>query len=231
MYDAKKGVRNHAKLNIGSNLVFQPPQFHVIDQWNFFSRKDCDLKKAIRGFLSLIKGLVVIAVAIEIFSFLVIVASNYLVYGHPHEGSPAVYDPYSLFLMEKGPRKTAFNSGSPDTEQNKVIWLLGSSTTRGDSGPYNETIASYLSKFLNKEGRPLHFTVANYGVNSFNSLLETKYLQKLLIESDELPDVIVFFDGANDVSYFAQYRTPHGHHGYRRVKGLIEGYSRTWFDS
>ena len=39
------------------------------------------------------------------------------------------------------------------------------------------------------------WTVRNFGVNSYNSLFEAKYLQKLLIEEDEQPDVIVFMDG------------------------------------
>ena len=70
--------------------------------------------------------------------------------------------------------------------------------------------------------------LTNYGENSFNSLLETKYLQKLLIETDKPPDLIIFYDGANDCSYFNQYRTPQAHYGYRRLQGLIESYRRSY---
>ena len=60
--------------------------------------------------------------------------------------------------------------------------------------------------------------------------METKYFQKITIESPEpRPDVIVFYDGANDCSYFSQYRTPYAHHGYRRARGLIESYYRSVF--
>jgi hypothetical protein len=41
--------------------------------------------------------------------------------------------------------------------------------------------------------------------------------------------VIIFYDGANDCAYFAQYRTPDAHHGYRQVRGLIESYHRSFF--
>ena len=60
--------------------------------------------------------------------------------------------------------------------------------------------------------------------------METKYLQKLLAEgATPAPQVIIFYDGANDSWYFAQYRTPYAHHGYRRVRGLIESYYRSFF--
>lgn len=100
---------------------------------------------------------------------------------------------------------------------------------RGATRDDDKTIASYLAEFLNARQDGPRYTVKNYGMNSFNSLLESKYLQKLLIESDRPPSLIVFYDGANDAKYFAEHRTPHGHHGYRRVRSLIESYYRSWF--
>ncbi len=58
--------------------------------------------------------------------------------------------------------------------------------------------------------------------------METKYLQKLLIENHP-PSLIVFYDGANDCVYFAQHRNPYGHQGYERVRGMIEDYHRSLF--
>jgi lysophospholipase L1-like esterase len=165
----------------------------------------------------------------ELISFLVITASNYVLYGHAREGSRAVYDPNTLFLMAEGMRSTAYNSSSPDAEYNKRIWLFGGSTLRGGSGPCEKTIPSCLSRFLNLKGRPFHFTVINFGVNSFNSLLETQYLQKMLIESPEPPDMIIFYDGANDVTYFSANQTPYAHHEYLRTRAFIESYYRSWF--
>ena len=72
--------------------------------------------------------------------------------------------------------------------------------------------------------------MVNFGEISFNSLLETKYLQKLLIEnSPSAPDLVIFYDGANDCTYFAQHRTPYGHHGYRTLQAMVEGYHRSFF--
>ena len=58
--------------------------------------------------------------------------------------------------------------------------------------------------------------------------METKYLQKLLIENRP-PSPIVFYDGANDCVYFAQHPNPYGHQGYARVRGLTEDYHRSLF--
>jgi hypothetical protein len=86
-----------------------------------------------------------------------------------------------------------------------------------------------LAEYLNANGRGLHFQVVNFGINSFNSLFETKYLEKALIEQAVRPDLIVFYDGANDTKYFVEHRTADGHYGYRRVRALIEGYYASWF--
>jgi hypothetical protein len=59
--------------------------------------------------------------------------------------------------------------------------------------------------------------------------MESKYLQKALIEQPVCPDIIIFYDGANDCAYFAQDRTPDAHLGYRRLKGLIESYHHSFF--
>ena len=99
----------------------------------------------------------------------------------------------------------------------------------GETDFDERTIPSLLSEHLNANASGLHFTVTNFGTDSFNSLLETKYLEKALIENSPRPDIIVFYDGANDAKYFVEHRTADGHHGYRRVQALIESYYRSWF--
>jgi lysophospholipase L1-like esterase len=169
------------------------------------------------------------ALGLELFCFLVVSATNYLVYGQVREGSRAIYDPYTLFLQSTPVRSTAYNSFSPDARKNRSIWVLGGSTTRGATDFDERTIPSFLSQYLNANGSGLHFTVTNFGTNSFNSLLEAKYLEKLLIESPSPPDLVVFYDGANDVKYFVEHRTPYGHHGYRRAQALVESYHQSLF--
>jgi len=187
------------------------------------------LKRFLRIVFFPFKWLIIVAVCIEALSFLIITASNYVVYGHAREGSRAVYDPYTLFLQSSGIRPTANGAVSPEAGKNKIIWMFGGSTMRGATDRDDRTIPSLLAADLNSKSDGLRFTPVNFGVNSFNSLLETKYLQKLLAEGGEPPAAIVFYDGANDAKYFAEHQTPYGHHGYRRTKALIESYYKSWF--
>jgi lysophospholipase L1-like esterase len=171
---------------------------------------------------------------VEVFSFLLITATNFLVYGQPWEGSPANYDAYAIFLNVEGVRPTLHNPPETDApavgKPSRRLWLLGGSTMRGGNRiKAGETIPSYLAGILNQPGSSDKVVVTNYGENSFNSLLETKYLQKLLIDAAQLPDLIIFYDGANDCSYFNLYRTPQAHYGYRRLQGLIQSYRQSYF--
>jgi len=187
------------------------------------------LKNFFRILYSAVKWVAVIVVCVEILSFTAITAANYILYGHGREGTRARYDPYTLFLVADGVQPTANNSATPSAEKDRTIWLFGGSTMRAENDPHEKSIPSFLSRMLNSEQRPLHFTLVNYGVNSFNSLMETKYLQKALIESPGPPWLVIFYDGANDAKYLAEHRTPYGHHGYRRVTALIESYYKSWF--
>jgi len=170
---------------------------------------------------TLLKWLLIGVFGVELCSFLIISISNVILYGHLREGSRAVYDPYTLFLQTPAVRPTAGNSISPDTSKNRTIWMFGGSTMRGATDDDSRTIPSFLAKYLNEGGRDLHFEVVNFGTNSFNSLLEIKYLEKALIEKVPRPDLIVFYDGANDTKYFVEHRTADGHYGYRRVRATM----------
>jgi lysophospholipase L1-like esterase len=99
---------------------------------------------------------------------------------------------------------------------------------RGATDHDDRTIPSFLAQIWNREEAKLPAAMINLGEDGFNSLMETKYLQKLLIDKKP-PAVIVFFDGANDSAYFAQQRTPDAHQGYERVRGMIEDYHRSFF--
>ncbi|MHB8069604.1 MAG: SGNH/GDSL hydrolase family protein [Desulfobaccales bacterium] len=186
------------------------------------------MKKSLRLILALLKWAVISLVIVEVLCFLVLTLSNLLLYSTIWEGSRVNYDPYTLF--QEGPRPTANNP--PDAASDKdrrLIWMFGGSTMRcSNIEDDTKTIPSYLAGLLNREGKPLSFTVRNFGENSFNSLLETKYLEKLLIESPARPDLIIFMDGANECAYFSQYRTPYAHYGYQRVQALIESHRRSF---
>jgi lysophospholipase L1-like esterase len=186
------------------------------------------MKKILRLLLTSIKWLLLAAVAVEVFCFLVVSVGNYLIYGHVYEGSWVRYDPYALFLNVHGPCPTAHNPANPGAPGQRTIWIFGGSTMRSGTTTIDATIPSYLAGLLNQPGnRPC--TVLNYGENSFNSLMETKYLQKMLIEAAKPPDLIIFYDGANDCIYFAQHRNPYAHFGYRRLRGVVESYRQSFF--
>jgi lysophospholipase L1-like esterase len=172
----------------------------------------------------LVAGLVLI----ELCCFGIITASIYFIYGQVREGEPVHYDPYALYLLSSGIRPTT-NNPAADSKSVPLIWMFGGSTTRGISDDDSQTMPSFLAKVLNQEDPKLTARVVNFGNDGYNALMETKYLQKMLIESPTSPKVIIFYDGANDGAYFAQYRTPAAHHGYRQVRGLIESYHRSFF--
>jgi hypothetical protein len=165
---------------------------------------------------------------VELLSFAVITTTNWVIYGNLREGPKAVYDPYTVFLMENGIWPTA-NIAIVENhpELSRTIWFFGGSTMRASSAPYERSIPSLVAKQLNASGKPYAFNCFNFGVNSFNSLLEIKYLQKQFIEYPIRPDLVVFYDGANDANYFAVQKTPYAHEGRERVQGVIESYYKS----
>jgi hypothetical protein len=187
------------------------------------------MKRIFRGLITGLKWVVLGLVMIELCSFLVITVSNYWIYGQVRDGDPVRYDPYALFVSEKGPRPTTHNPPAPDRRKYRLIWLFGGSTMNGATLDDDKTIPSFLARDLNQQEPVLPAYLVNFGEPSFNSLMEAKYLEKALIEQPAPPDILIFYDGANDCAYFAQDRTPYAHHGYRRLRGFIESYHHSFF--
>ena len=176
-----------------------------------------------------LKWLIITLFVVELFSFLIVIGSNYLIYGQVRDCDPVRYDPYTLFVSERSPRPTLNNPPAPDRQKYRLIWLFGGSTMNGADVADDKTIPSFLARDLNQVEPRLPAYLINFGEPSFNSLMETKYLEKAMIEQPQQPDLIIFYDGANDCTYFAQNRTPYAHLGYRRLKGLIESYHHSYF--
>lgn len=179
--------------------------------------------------LRLLKWALAVALIVELASFVIITASNYILYGSPREGSGVCYDPYALFLNRDGIKPTSHPIPPPAGVETRNLWLFGGSTMRGETEDGRKTIPGVLARMLNRDGKGEFYRVSNFGENSFNSLLEVKYLQKLLIEGGSRPDLILFYDGANDCVYLSQHRDPLGHFGYRKISGLVESYDRSLF--
>ncbi len=187
------------------------------------------VKKFLRLILSLVKWVIIILAAAEVLSFLLLTLGNFFIYGSVWEGSRVNYDPYTLF--QEGQRPTANNPPTAAASPNRrAIWMFGGSTLRGGTTKDDaKTIPSFLAGILNRNEPTQSFTVLNFGENSFNSLLETKYLQKLLIENPTRPNLIIYMDGANECVYFSQNRTPYAHHGFQRLQALIESHRRSFY--
>jgi hypothetical protein len=176
------------------------------------------------------KGLVVAVLGVEILSFAVITTSNLVIYGHLREGPRAVYDAYSLFQMPDGFRPTAHVVPvAPKPELGRLIWFFGGSTMRASDGPEDKTIPSFLMGALNAADTPYRFDCVNFGINSYNSLMEVKLLEKEFIETAKRPNLVVFYDGANDANYFAVQKNRYAHEGRERVQGVIESYYKSGF--
>jgi lysophospholipase L1-like esterase len=187
------------------------------------------MKRLFLLWLTGVKWLLTGLIFIELCSFLVIIGSNYWIYGQVRDGDPVRYDPYTLFVSERSPRPTVNNPPVAERRKYRLIWLFGGSTMCGATKDDAKTIPSFLARDLNQAEPVLPAYLINFGEPSFNSLMETKYLEKALIEQPSPPDIIIFYDGANDCAYFAQDRTPYAHLGYHRLKGLIESYHHSFF--
>lgn len=105
--------------------------------------------------------------------------------------------PYSgetLTILADGARGTTDSDCQPDSYR---IFMYGGSTLWGVSTPDWGTIPAYVQAALNAqfEGR---VCVVNYGENGFVSTQEVIRLMKQL-QRDNVPDMVIFYDGVNDV--------------------------------
>lgn len=184
------------------------------------------MRRLARFLFSICTLVVLLLVCVELLSYLAISTADHFFHGTIREPGPAVYDPYTLFLSPEGVRPTPSLKVCGAAQEKRVIWVFGGETVRGETDQDGKTLPSLLSGLLNAGERDVCFTVVNFGEDSFNSLLETRYLQKVLIESAQCPNLIIFYDGANESLLFPLYRTPAAHRGYSRVKGVVERYRK-----
>ncbi|MEE8107446.1 MAG: SGNH/GDSL hydrolase family protein, partial [Planctomycetota bacterium] len=113
---------------------------------------------------------------------------------------PYVYwrrPPYAgkqIHVDDEGLRRTWIDTKAPDDAPR--IFMLGGSTMWGTGARDDETIPSFLARSLSKEGVPVR--VHNYGETGYVS---TQCLIRLLLElrRGNVPDVVVTYDGANDM--------------------------------
>jgi hypothetical protein len=99
----------------------------------------------------------------------------------------------TVVIEADGTRRTVNSQCGPGAY---TIWMFGGSTLWGDSMPDWETIPSFLAGEYVKHGRPA--CVRNYGTAAW---VNTQEMLKLILELQRAarpPDLVIFYDGANE---------------------------------
>jgi len=120
------------------------------------------------------------------------------------------YQPYYLWGLSEvrtstynvipdwgGIRKT-INVPKPSPARKVRILLFGGSTAFSSRSPDEYTIASLLSANLNRRFDDVEFSLTNLGRGGFVNDQEIVWLTQILT-AGETPDVVIFYDGVNDI--------------------------------
>jgi lysophospholipase L1-like esterase len=88
----------------------------------------------------------------------------------------------------------------PPVDPVATVWLFGGSSAFGLGQRDDHTIASELAKASWRDGRPIE--VVNWGVHGDVHWMEARRMRSAITEGLELPDVVVFYDGFNELNTF-----------------------------
>jgi lysophospholipase L1-like esterase len=113
------------------------------------------------------------------------------------------YEPYLDFSCSSRNTKNPCKDISEDP---LIIYAFGGSTMWGVETEEDETIASYISELLCENGIPVE--VKNFGIPAYVS---TQEIIEFFLElgDDKIPDIVIFYDGANDINSRGYgYKTP-----------------------
>ena len=97
-------------------------------------------------------------------------------------------------IDEHGLRRT---TSQADRATALKVFLFGGSTMFGAGSRDEHTIASELASQLSATGQDVN--VVNYGQNGYVSAQECLTLE-LACQAGQIPDVVIFYDGVNDVA-------------------------------
>lgn len=111
--------------------------------------------------------------------------------------------PYASATINVDARGLRATPGSDPTENATRVFLFGGSTMLGVGVPDDKTIPALLLARLRRAHPERRFHVRNYGSSWWVS---TQSLVRLLLElrNGERPDVVIFYDGINDVDSVTQ---------------------------
>jgi hypothetical protein len=150
---------------------------------------------------------------------------------HEEKISREVYDykPYTVWrshpfhgqavnIDDDGLRRT-YHSHCDGTEF--TIWMFGGSTMRGNGSPDWGTIPSQLAEMFEKAGQPA--CVRNFGEGAWVSTQETTQLMLALKSESRKPNLVIFYDGANDTYVPYQSGKSDVHMNFDTIKAQFQG--------
>ncbi len=129
---------------------------------------------------------------------------------HPFSGETITVDASGL-------RQTTNVQCSPASF---TIWMFGGSTLWGSGSPDNATIPSLLAEEYARHGRPV--CVRNYGEMAWVSTQEVIKLLLELKRAQQKPDLVVFYDGANEPLLPYQSDAIDGHQNLDRIRAVFD---------
>jgi hypothetical protein len=109
---------------------------------------------------------------------------------------PAPFKGKYTNIDEEGLRQTWSGTGSSATKSSR-IFMFGGSTMLGAGARDEQTIPSFLAKMLTQE-YGFNVKVTNFGTGGYVSTQEVIALLREL-QRENIPDLVIFYDGSNDV--------------------------------
>jgi hypothetical protein len=138
------------------------------------------------------------------------------------------YEPYTIWrsrpfhgeavnIDQQGLRRT-YNSSCTGNEY--TIWMFGGPTMRGNGSPDWGTIPSQLAGIYQKSGKPV--CVRNFGEGAWVSTQELTQLMLALKKESRKPNLVIFYDGANDTYVPYQSGKADVHMNFDTIKSQFE---------
>ncbi|MGB1286992.1 MAG: SGNH/GDSL hydrolase family protein [Aggregatilineales bacterium] len=129
------------------------------------------------------------------------------------------YEGETVNIDERGLRVTT--DIECEDEDAYQVFVFGGSTIWGIGSPDEFTIPSYLQRELS-DLRDEPVCVTNYGESGF---VQTQQLIELIeqLQRGNVPDRVIFYDGANDIFAAYQNNNPYVHHNVYEIAQRLEG--------
>lgn len=126
------------------------------------------------------------------------------------------YEGKTISIDDSGLRRTVH---SRCNSSSYAVFMFGGSALWGSGSPDWGTIPSWFAKIAEEEGRPV--CVRNFGESGYVSSQEVTQLI-LTLKQGHKPDLVIFYDGWNDISARYQTGVPDAHANLYDIKQKFE---------